>query len=848
MKNPFTHNSATIDMFDAVHEARLQELFKAADPASEPIANLAIKLETAARAFQTKQFKARARRAILRRGFALAGVTALAIAMVAAWPKIVLAKMLHDMNNAMSNVKSAHMIGWLITPDGQRVKNSETWYQDGKWRIESADSAIHPGASTQVYADGKLWDYRPEMAKVTLRRQAGPFSNAPSGFTGTALIGEFTRFSWKDSIRVATNDTEFEGRTLRQVDIKTANALETSHVVMLVDPATDLPVQATIDIGSQHGNRSVRLLGQFSFNEPLQAALFEPKFPKSARIFDYDNGKEEWRQRLAKGIARRHVADRTIAIRDLQVNADGHVFLLYTAGRPFLGDKYMDYVNKQLSVGDDWQLEMKDDLGTTYIDTQPYGSFLPTGEHWGHLSSNPGYNPPPNGFLFKGEHLEGHWWVPLQNQRPWHPRTFTLTFHVRPHSTLGLHSWTDDAFSKTISFTLHIARPATALVPDYMPYMNLAPWRAEDIRRVENQARGLLPPGVQESPELRARILEGSEAAVSSLSFSPDNSQLASTAWAGDDSASSQGLKVWESSTGKLFFSPPTQGASAGCTAYSPDSTLIATVLQNKTGRILQLWDVRAKRKVWGTRMPDEGDGLRSLQFTRDSGKLVGVGTQLDPATKSGTEGVKLIVELRWWDARNGALIAQQSLSPGGYVPATVLLPDGRLVTAMQQVHQGHVASRPVQIWRVTEGKAARVENVLVAPGRFEVRTMAASPDGSLIAAVVEAFSEHDTGTTNTVIGQRVQIWDARTGALVQTIKVSGGATSPAALAFSPDGKTLACEGEQNQVLLWDTRTGSQLKTLTAHARPISALAFSPNGRALASGDRDGHINLWTIG
>jgi WD40 repeat protein len=56
------------------------------------------------------------------------------------------------------------------------------------------------------------------------------------------------------------------------------------------------------------------------------------------------------------------------------------------------------------------------------------------------------------------------------------------------------------------------------------------------------------------------------------------------------------------------------------------------------------------------------------------------------------------------------------------------------------------------------------------------------------------------------------------------------------AVAFSPDGKTLASGGEEGQVILWDRGGGQELMSLDDHGGGIYAVAFSPDGKVLAAG------------
>ena len=60
---------------------------------------------------------------------------------------------------------------------------------------------------------------------------------------------------------------------------------------------------------------------------------------------------------------------------------------------------------------------------------------------------------------------------------------------------------------------------------------------------------------------------------------------------------------------------------------------------------------------------------------------------------------------------------------------------------------------------------------------------------------------------------------------------------SVAAVAFTPDGKTLACAA-YNEIILWDVKTGDPQYTMKEHEGIVTALTFSPDGKTFASSSK----------
>ena len=111
----------------------------------------------------------------------------------------------------------------------------------------------------------------------------------------------------------------------------------------------------------------------------------------------------------------------------------------------------------------------------------------------------------------------------------------------------------------------------------------------------------------------------------------------------------------------------------------------------------------------------------------------------------------------------------------------------------------------------------------------YEVDTVAISPDGRFVAG----------GSWGDLT-----IWDAASGTVVRKLMVPG-ATG---IAFSPNGRSLVSAARDGSVILWDTASWAQLRTIKlpdCDSGCVDALAYSPDGRTLASWSMVSSITFW---
>jgi WD40 repeat protein len=300
-------------------------------------------------------------------------------------------------------------------------------------------------------------------------------------------------------------------------------------------------------------------------------------------------------------------------------------------------------------------------------------------------------------------------------------------------------------------------------------------------------------------------------AGTASVAFSPDAQTVALALTDGT-------IRLHEAATGKQAGQLKGHPNGAATLVFSPDGKTLAS--HGAIDNLIRLHDVAKRSDLrqiplqpdnapmaggFGIRGGFGGSGVR-LSFSPDNLTVV---AQV-PATAAAImrnpgappAGAAPGTTLRMWDVATGKEIRNFTLPAQRGVGSIALSPDGRLVATEN-------ADTTVSLWEIASGKE---------------RSQFGKPANAAGPAPAPAL--------------------INIGGNVAMIRGAGAATGNT-LAFSPDGRVLACKGPGYSIRVWDVDAAKEIGEFKGHDGAIAAVAFTGDGKRLASGSSDTTVLLW---
>jgi WD40 repeat protein len=294
-------------------------------------------------------------------------------------------------------------------------------------------------------------------------------------------------------------------------------------------------------------------------------------------------------------------------------------------------------------------------------------------------------------------------------------------------------------------------------------------------------------------------------------------------------------VRVWDAATGKQRHLMQHGNWVRGA-ALSRNGNLIASSSLDDSVR---LWETESGKEVF--RLPGHGNvgGLRAVAFSPDGDSFVSWGDH---------DSV-----LRRWDVRTGQAISERPMSPVqrpkneknvGRMPngfnQAVFSPDARQLVFCHQ--------NTIVIFDVDSGKEVR----RLAHEDGNMIALAIGPETGLLATSAwgrpqEVALANGGFRSSAKKGHMVRVREVPTDNELFRIELPDMGAGP--VAFSADGRLLAVaiRESEDSIQLLDARTGTLLQTMEGLPSDPSALAFSGDGKRLACAYGHGTALLWDL-
>jgi WD40 repeat protein len=315
-------------------------------------------------------------------------------------------------------------------------------------------------------------------------------------------------------------------------------------------------------------------------------------------------------------------------------------------------------------------------------------------------------------------------------------------------------------------------------------------------------------------------------------------------------------IELWDLTTAKpihLFTGPWGRPFDV---VFSPDGKFLFSAGEDRT---IHQWEIATWKET------------RQFNGHQDSVFRLGLSADGKMLASSGYDGT-----VRLWNATEGKEVGRLGGPQFGWVRTLALSPDGKKLAALGAV------------WDTSTLK--ELDNFEQTRKLFgypafspDGKTLAVGPDDNGYIRLLDAMKwkeqsrlkDHYSSVYHPIISPNgkvlalgtgpesqpsdpaskekgsVQLWDVARGKL--TRHFAGHLNSVFAVAFSPDGKTLASGSGDNwnrsddTVRLWEVATGKERRCFRGHRNLVGSVAFSPDGRILASTSEDTTVLIWDV-
>ena len=241
---------------------------------------------------------------------------------------------------------------------------------------------------------------------------------------------------------------------------------------------------------------------------------------------------------------------------------------------------------------------------------------------------------------------------------------------------------------------------------------------------------------------------------------------------------------------------------------FSPDGRLIAVGLKK---RGIALRHASSLTPV-GAPLLQTGGEVTGLAFSRDGRTLAAV-TQ---------NGMATVWDVKSRSLRRGPFRVDPTTAVGVSISA-----DGTMLAT--------AGENGAELWDVATGTSIGHMGDYTALG-----DIAFSPTGPLVAFVRDGYLAGGGGD--------VEVWDSARRSRITKILVDDVSVFGWAIAFSPDGRTVATGGLDTLVHLWDVRSGTLVRELKQNVgSAVLSLEFSPDGSILAMSGGEAFASLWDV-